>query len=142
MSDFTDNPPEPKPPRGTEETDFPVPAQPSPVLRPTGRDRAITIIAAAIVAALVAVVVVFGLQAFHGTVIDQGAIQQGQQTIPANTTEEVYYRRPFRTPPHLTIMGGSGYISILEQKEDHFKVKNSFGGQMSFEWKAEGRPAN
>lgn len=68
MSDFSENIP-PKPVRGMEETDFPVPAQPPPLDKGSSRkERLITLIAAAIIAALVSVVMIFGLRAFQGNV--------------------------------------------------------------------------
>jgi hypothetical protein len=141
MSDFTDNPPERRD-RNNDETDFPVPAQLPPLEKGiSGKERLMTLIAAAIVAALVSTVMVFGLRAFQGHVaIQNPGLQQGENTVPAQGTLDVYYKQPYKSPPHLTITGN--WVEIVEQKEDHFKIKNTFGLPASFQWKAEGRPVD
>ncbi len=144
MSDFTDSPPpERKPPRGSEETDFPIPAQPPPLAKDGGRERAITIIAAAIVAALVAVVLVFGLQSFQANVPRQETLpQQGEMTVPAGETVDVFFPIPYVSPPNVTLSGSfADDVVISDQKADSFKLKNrSKSFSRSVHWRAEGRP--
>src|SRR5271165_874740 len=112
MSDFNENPP--KPIRGTEETDFPVPAQLPPLDKGISRkERVITLIAAAIVAALVSVVMIFGVRAFQGNITygpeileQQNRVlkQAGTVTVSDNNSPvEVYYPVSYGSPPNLTI---------------------------------------
>jgi hypothetical protein len=147
MSDFSENPP--RPIRGTEETDFPVPAQPRPLDRGSNsRERLITLVAAAIVAALVAVVMVFGLRAFQGNVAygpgilerNQLLQQQGKVKVFNDKPVEVYYPIPYASPPHLTIQGDV-HVNLLEQKPDHFKVQGVDAGGTDVQWSAQGQRA-
>jgi hypothetical protein len=146
MSDFSENP-APKPVRGTEETDFPVPAQPPPLDKGSSRrERLITLVAAAIVAALVSVVVIFGLRAFQGSVTygpeilerNQVLKQQGTVTISGDATAVVYYPVPYDSPPNLTFFGDKkGSVIIVEQKADYFKVNTDLP-KIEVQWQAQG----
>ncbi len=59
---------------------------------------------------------------------------------------QVFYKQPFASPPHLTILEGAQCV-ITEQKPDSFKVSrdatgyNSYSNTESVKWKAEGTPA-
>jgi hypothetical protein len=152
MSDFSENPP--KPVRGTEETNFPVPAQLPPLDRGINRkERLITLIAAAIIAALVSIVVIFGLRAFQGNITYGPEILEQQQLLKQhgtvtvsdnNSPAEVYYPVSYGSPPNLTIaVEPKGSVLIVEQKADHFKLKkNTSLNAVDVQWQAQGpRPA-
>jgi hypothetical protein len=143
MSDFSEVPPERKPPRGTEETDFPIPAQLPPFdHRVSGRERVMTILTAGIVAAFTAIIVVYGLQTIQRTAIWSASLaQQGDASVPASEMVEVYYQKPYATTPNITLSGPfSEDVLLVEQTPDHFKVKNkSSSSARSFHWNAEGQ---
>jgi hypothetical protein len=144
MPDFTEIPPERKPPRGTEETDFPVPAQVPPLYRGSGHERLMTILTAGIVAAFMSVIVVYGLHTINRTAIwAETLTQQGMATVPRNETMDVYYHVPYQSPPNVQITGPSAEeVLIVEQTTDHFKVKNKDNAKpCTFNWRTEGLPA-
>jgi hypothetical protein len=80
---------------------------------------------------------------------DGTVTQEGQETFHVtnkNLTPDktVYYRRPFGSVPHLTLVGSETYNArITDQKVDCFKVQifpeNTFG-ELTIKWKAEGLP--
>jgi hypothetical protein len=145
MSDSNENPP--KRVRGTEETDFPIPAQLPPLDKEISRkERLITLIAAAIVAALVSVVLIFGFRAFQGNaaygpeILEHNQLlkQQGKAAVAGEKPIDVYYPIPYASPPNLTVQGDQ--IEIVEQKADHFqlKKKDSSPGAIEVQWLAQG----
>lgn len=70
--------------------------------------------------------------------------ERGSVKIPGgidNDVATVYYRVPFATPPNLTIDSAQQEYSILEQKADHFRIKNLFRARNEIAYTAQGFPA-
>ena len=81
------------------------------------------------------------------TVTEEGSVTV---TIAGETRKgetQVFYKRPFASPPHLGLEEGYDCV-ISEQKADSFKVSRDVSGRGSWtsattvKWKAEGTPAN
>jgi hypothetical protein len=74
---------------------------------------------------------------------------EGEETIDATGTnlitreKLIYYKRPFDSPPYLTITQGRDSAGIQDQKADSFKLliyPNGIDGLHTVKWKAEGLP--
>jgi hypothetical protein len=139
MSQFTENPSDK--PATPGELPPPQITLPPP---PPRHSLVITLIASAIVAALVAGVLTLGLQAFLGNVArTQTLTQQGTVTVTHDQKDgvDVYYAVPYVSPPNLTLGNGTGLVVIVEQKPDHFKLRAADTTIRSdVSWKAEGVP--
>jgi len=144
MSQYTENPSDkPAPPGNGDQGELPPPQVTLPPAHPR-HSLAITLVASAIVAALVAAVLTLGIQAIRGNLArSQTLIQEGRLTVNQNQSEgvEVYYPIPYASPPHLTLVNGAAYAVIVEQKPDHFKIRAA-GTTVNADvnWKAEGVP--
>ena len=139
MSHFADKPSKPVPDNGS-----PPPASDLPPAHPRG-NLAITLIMASIVAALVAAVTVFGIQAFMGSTSRHRTFaQQGKVKVSTDETVQVFYPVPYGAPPNLAVTGfNRDWVVIVEQKADHFKVRRTGRTLIAeLEWKAEGIPAD
>lgn len=85
-----------------------------------------------------------GLAPKSETAVEQGTADVTIMNETRKGETAVFYRRPFASPPQLTISGGSAFI--MEQKADSFKVGRDVTGHTSFSttesvtWKAEGIP--
>ena len=83
----------------------------------------------------------------HGTVTEEGSVDVAVVGETRKGEAQVFYKRPFATPPHLTLE--ETYDStITEQKSDSFKISRDATGRGSWQtnwtvkWKAEGTPAD
>jgi hypothetical protein len=74
---------------------------------------------------------------------------EGEETINVSDSNLVsrvkliYYKRPFVSPPHLTLTEGRDNAGIEDQKADSFKLlihPNGNNGVFRVRWKAEGLP--
>jgi hypothetical protein len=65
-------------------------------------------------------------------------LQTGRVDIPPGAILEIYYPVPYQSPPNLTIETSWQDCLIVEQKADHFKVKNPSGTAREVTWKARG----
>jgi hypothetical protein len=65
--------------------------------------------------------------------------QTGTETVGAgHSVLDVYYAIPYVSPPHLTISSTFDEAKVIEQRRDHFRVKNTGAFARSFHWKANG----
>jgi hypothetical protein len=51
---------------------------------------------------------------------------------------EVYYPIPYVSPPHLTVSSTFSEVKIIEQRRDHFRVRNTGSFSRQFHWTASG----
>jgi hypothetical protein len=64
--------------------------------------------------------------------------QEGECSL-AGCERDVYYPIPFAHPPNLEVTGLSGQYELLEQREDHFRIRGgSMPGTPTLQWKAKG----
>ena len=80
-----------------------------------------------------------------GTVTEEGSVEVA--IVGSKGESQVFYKHPFASPPHLTILEGSTDCVVAEQKPESFKVTRDVTGRSSYstvtivKWKAEGTPA-
>jgi hypothetical protein len=67
--------------------------------------------------------------------------QEDEVTVPAGGERDVYYPIPYPCPPHLEICDSFSHLEIVEQREDHFRVKNTSAFRQTGTWKARGLKA-
>ena len=65
-------------------------------------------------------------------------LQTGRVDVPPGATQEIYYPVPYQSPPNLTVETFWQDCLIVEQKADHFKLKNPSGMAREVTWKARG----
>lgn len=63
--------------------------------------------------------------------------QTGSVSIPRGEIREVYYPVPYPSPPNLEIDDSFHHYTILEQKADHFRIRND-NGSWHVTWTARG----
>ncbi|VTS01299.1 unnamed protein product [Gemmata massiliana] len=66
--------------------------------------------------------------------------QRGKAVVPPGDVLEVYYPVPFVSPPNLTTQSIFDDCSVIEQKPDHFRIKNSNPFSREVTWEARGVP--
>ncbi len=66
--------------------------------------------------------------------------QRGKAVVPPGDVLEVYYPVPFVSPPNLTTQSTFDDCSVLEQKPDHFRIKNPNPFSREVTWEARGVP--
>jgi hypothetical protein len=65
--------------------------------------------------------------------------QKGSVTLPAGATEDVYYPVAYCRPPNLELSGPCNDYVLVDQKEDHFQVRNTDRScSTTVHWKARG----
>lgn len=105
------------------------------------RRRACLAVGAAIVA-LVSSMGCLNLQ-FGGkssTTEDPSVVPQTSSiTIPKGQELTVYYPKPYASPPNLELDNSSQNCKIIEQRADHFRVRND-GTTLEVKWTARGVP--
>jgi hypothetical protein len=76
----------------------------------------------------------------EGTVLEDGTlVQNGEATVPPGCEQDVYYPIPYARPPHLDVSSSFDECVLVEQREDHFRVKNvDHTFSHSVTWKARG----
>jgi hypothetical protein len=67
-------------------------------------------------------------------------VQRGKGFVLPGQEVSVYYPVPYAQPPNLQFeeTDKKGYLQIVDQKPDHFRVKNISGWNVDFPWKARG----
>jgi hypothetical protein len=79
---------------------------------------------------------------------EKSVILEGTAELRWGEELEVFYKRPFGSPPHLTFPGGlDGTCHIADQKATSFKIRRDNAGQAgnqfpNVKWKAEGQSAS
>src|SRR4051794_15850307 len=68
--------------------------------------------------------------------------QRGKAVVPAGEELDVYYPVPFNSPPNLLVQSTFNDCSIIEQKPDHFRVKNNNPFSREVTWDARGVPVS
>ena len=74
-------------------------------------------------------------------------VQKGEVTVPVGAEQDVYYPIPYASPPNLTIHEPFLDCVIVDQKPDHFRIRNErkgilLGGCPAVEWTARGLRAS
>lgn len=67
--------------------------------------------------------------------------QTGQVNVPGQEEAVIYYPVPYLTPPNLVLDAGCVSCRIVDQKPDHFRVKNLGAGAELITWKSRGLKA-
>jgi hypothetical protein len=75
-----------------------------------------------------------------GPPTDDGTRQRGTAIIPAHGEQEVYYPVPFLSPPNLLTKSTFDDCMVIEQKPDHFRIKNPNPFSREVSWEARGLP--
>jgi hypothetical protein len=124
--------------------DEPVAEAPVELQRPTsqsGRYLVTVLIAAGVsgfVATIVAVVISLGIGFWMaGSPGGRGdrLMQEGKLTV-GQGERVVFYAEPFAGPPKLELEGQMVFITLKEQKADHFTIQSAIHGEVR--WRAEG----
>jgi hypothetical protein len=66
--------------------------------------------------------------------------QTSSITIPKGQELTVYYPKAFASPPNLELDNSSPTCKIVEQKADHFRVRNDGATPLTVTWSARGMP--
>jgi hypothetical protein len=75
-----------------------------------------------------------------GPAVESAAHQHGATIVLANDEQDVYYPVPFVSPPNLQVKSAFDDCSIIEQKPDHFRLKNPNMFSREVVWEARGIP--
>jgi hypothetical protein len=65
-------------------------------------------------------------------------VEKGVAHVKGNGDLDVYYPVPYQHPPNVELVDGGERCDIVEQKEDHFRIRNPHGGKVDVQWKARG----
>ena len=116
----------------------------------------------AIVAGTVTLLIVLGCMSFEGGshvehvvslptstadaldanfVADGELEQHGMTKIGAESEQDVYYPVAYLTPPYLDLDLMRDNIKLIDQRRDHFRVKNIASDEKTIMWKAQGTKA-
>ncbi len=82
----------------------------------------------------------FGGRTYQGTTAENVVVQEGKAVIPAHCEQDVYYPRPFAHTPNLEMEDTMFAGSVVEQKEDHFRIVNNGLLPVTASWTARGVP--
>jgi hypothetical protein len=78
----------------------------------------------------------------HGGVLDHDGVleQEGKVTLLNSEERDVYYPIPYASIPNLELTTDNliNHYEILQQKEDHFRVRNTIGLEIELNWHARG----
>jgi hypothetical protein len=70
---------------------------------------------------------------------DGTTCQEGKVSVEDGQELDVYYPIPYASPPNLEISGDSESYQIIEQKADHFRIRNQcVNRRYQWNWKARG----
>jgi hypothetical protein len=118
----------------------------------------------AVVAGTVTLLIILGCMSFEGSHVDRvehvvslpsspaespdpnlvadGELRQnGMTKIGAESEQDVYYPVPYLTPPYLELSLMRDNIKLIEQRRDHFRVKNIASDEKTIVWEAKGTRA-
>jgi hypothetical protein len=81
---------------------------------------------------------------FGSTCTVDGLVEHGGETeVQAGAEQDVYYPIPYATIPNLKLTGThSSAFVLVEQREDHFRVKNTSSCCQEVGWKSRGLRAS
>lgn len=134
----------------------PTPAPPKPVAGPNllmvgCLSGIVSGIVSGAICALICLLAIFVVLPAGQTISSMGtATEEGNVDVAVVGSKgevQVFYKHPFASPPHLTILEGSADCVLSEQKPESFKVTRDITGRLSWttvvtvKWKAEGKPA-
>ncbi len=89
--------------------------------------------------ALLLAVGAFGCQSVR--MLDGSLQQRGSVSVPHEGEVDVYYPTPYISPPNLETDSSFNDHIIVEQKPDHFRVKNTELFPCDVSWTARGKTA-
>ena len=69
---------------------------------------------------------------------DQTYSQTGTLEVPAGQELEIFYPMPYAAPPNLVVTSTFSECLIVEQRPDHFRVKNTMSSPRELTWTARG----
>jgi hypothetical protein len=69
---------------------------------------------------------------------DVSYMQTGTATVPGGQEVEVYYPVPYASPPNLVLSSDWDQCVVVQQKQDHFRVKNNRVFATECKWTARG----
>jgi hypothetical protein len=69
---------------------------------------------------------------------DQTYSQTGKIEIPPGQELEIYYPVPYAGPPNLVVSSTFSECQVIEQRPDHFRVKNTMSSPREITWTARG----
>lgn len=80
---------------------------------------------------------------FGGRCMENGVLhQKGSIELQPGAEQDIYYPVAYGRPPNLELDACLDHYVLLEQKEDHFRVRNrDASGTTTLRWKARGMPA-
>jgi hypothetical protein len=64
--------------------------------------------------------------------------QEGDLKLLAGQDQEIFYPIPYVSPPNLELSGDVDHCEIVEQKPDHFRIRNPKGATSCPHWRARG----
>ncbi len=64
--------------------------------------------------------------------------QEGDLKLLQGQDQEIYYPIPYVSPPNLELSGDVDHCEIVEQKPDHFRIRNPKGATSCPHWRARG----
>lgn len=69
---------------------------------------------------------------------DQTYSQTGKLEVPPGQEIEIYYAVPYAGPPNLVVSSTFSECQVIEQRPDHFRVKNTMSSPREVTWTARG----
>ena len=104
------------------------------------RSTAVTAVLACIVIILGCMSITIGGRTTVDTTSEDGMlIQEGETQVGAGAERDVFYPIPYASPPNLEIDSTFNHYQLIDQKEDHFRVRNTSNAFcLKCEWKARG----
>jgi hypothetical protein len=79
-----------------------------------------------------------GLSFGSRTEADGTFCQEGEIHVLKGDEQDVYYPAPYAGPPNLELTDNVDQCLVLEQKPDHFRVRNPGPFESTLHWKARG----
>jgi hypothetical protein len=64
--------------------------------------------------------------------------QTGCATVRGKAKQDIYYPVPYAFPPNLEATDNFGHCEVVEQRADHFRVRNRDGLDATVRWTARG----
>jgi hypothetical protein len=79
-----------------------------------------------------------GLSIGGRTEADGTLCQEGDVKLRVGQEQDVFYPIPYASPPNVELSGDMDHCEIVDQKADHFRIRNPSGGQACPHWHARG----
>jgi hypothetical protein len=64
--------------------------------------------------------------------------EKGETHLKVHGEQDVYYPVPFATTPNVELTSDFEHCAIVEQKPDHFRIRNTSGSVVTANWQARG----